>query len=116
MRVVLLLTSVSADYIMLHPYTVTVETDIQNYEVASLNFSRLLHRYYRSFAKADPVHALQYIALMTLGIPEVVSNSIKNEQKAIISDFVAELLVFSQAYSALLGELDTEGRNTVSDG
>ena len=86
--------------------------DAQGYEVCRLNFAKFLHRYYWSFVKADPTHALQYIALISLGTPE--NNAVKEDQKAIVADYVKELLVHSKAYAALLGELDTEGKKLVS--
>ena len=85
--------------------------DAQGYEVCRLNFAKFLHRYYWSFVKADPTHALQYIALISLGTTE--NNAVKEDQKAIVADYVKELLVHSKAYAALLGELDTEGKKLV---
>lgn len=90
----------------------TAETDVQGYEVCRLNFAKFLHRYYWSFVKADPTHALQYIALISLGSPE--NAAVREQQKAIVADYVRELLVQSKAYATLLGELDTEGKKLVS--
>jgi hypothetical protein len=95
------------------PVTATLDAlDAQGYEVCHLNFSRLLHRYYRAFAKEDPTHALQYIASISLCL-QGGSKTLQQEQRAIIADYVKELLVDSKAYAPLLGELSTEGR-TVS--
>lgn len=97
--------------------TVTTDTDVQGYEVCRLNFARYLHRYYWAFVKADPTHALQYIALISLGTPDGASTTaIREEQKSVVADYVKELLVQSKAYAALLGELDTEGKKMVSHG
>jgi hypothetical protein len=88
---------------------VTATLDAQGYEVCHLNFSRLLHRYYRAFAKEDPTHALQYIASISLCL-QGGSKTLQQEQRAIVADYVKELLVESKAYAPLLGELSTEGR------
>lgn len=72
----------------------------------------MVHRYYWSFAKADATHALQYICLLSLsfsGSPQ----HLQKETRSIIADYVQELVVESQAYSALLGTLDAQGQKTV---
>ncbi|GAA96311.1 uncharacterized protein L969DRAFT_95409 [Mixia osmundae IAM 14324] len=85
----------------------TVEQVSKTQQNATLNFSRLIYRYYRLFARSDPTEALQYIYLICLNIK--CPSPIDREQKAICYDYLRELVMDSKAYSQLLGDIRTDG-------
>jgi nuclear pore complex protein Nup93 len=90
---------------------VTTETDPTGYEVASFNFAKLIHRYQRPFAKEDTSEALQYLLLIALNkdAPEPVGK----EQRAICHDYIRELVIDTEKYAELLGDLRIDGVKTV---
>jgi nuclear pore complex protein Nup93 len=90
---------------------VTTEVDSAGYEIASFNFAKLIHRYQRPFAKEDTAEALQYLLLIPLNkdAPEPVGK----EQRAICHDYVRELVIDTEKYAELLGDLRIDGVKTV---
>lgn len=85
----------------------TSSGEMQLYETSSLNFSRMIYRYYRLFAHSDPVEALQYIYLICLNADS--PSPIGNEQIKRCHDCIRELVMETRAYSELLGDVRNDG-------
>ncbi|GAA6011273.1 hypothetical protein JCM11491_006780 [Sporobolomyces phaffii] len=74
----------------------------------SLSFSRLIHRYTRSFVHTDALEALQYLYLICLNADLEPSERGK-EQVELCHEFVRELVMDTRQYSTLLGDVRNDG-------
>lgn len=82
-------------------------SEMQLYDVSSVNFARMVYRYYRVFAHSDPTEALQYIYLVCLNADAPVP--IGQEQVKKAHDYIRELVMETRAYSQLLGDVRSDG-------
>ncbi|SCV71462.1 BQ2448_3050 [Microbotryum intermedium] len=84
-----------------------IEQDASGYDLASIHFARLLHRYTRSFAQADTEEALNYLYLICLNAdlpPPLGPNQIKS-----CHDHIRQLVMETRNYSQLLGDVKNDG-------
>ncbi|GAA5897343.1 linker nucleoporin NIC96 [Sporobolomyces salmoneus] len=73
----------------------------------SLSFSRLIHRYTRSFVHTDALEALQYLYLICLNAD--LPGEQGKEQIELAHEFVRELVMETRQYSTLLGDVRNDG-------
>ncbi|GAA5959783.1 hypothetical protein JCM3765_000101 [Sporobolomyces pararoseus] len=73
----------------------------------SLSFSRLIHRYTRSFVHTDALEALQYLYLICLNAD--LPGERGKEQVELAHEFVRELVMDTRQYSTLLGDVRNDG-------
>ncbi|SCZ89311.1 BZ3500_MvSof-1268-A1-R1_Chr1-1g01098 [Microbotryum saponariae] len=84
-----------------------VEQDSSGYDLASIHFARLLHRYTRSFAQTDTEEALNYLYLICLNadLPAPLGpNQIKS-----CHDHIRQLVMETRNYAQLLGDVKNDG-------
>ena len=79
----------------------------------SIAFSRLIHRYTRSFVHSDPLEALQYLYLICLNGDLPGGNRGKKEVE-VAHELVRELVMDTRQYSSLLGDVRNDGTKIVS--
>lgn len=77
----------------------------------SLSFSRLIHRYTRSFVHTDALEALQYLYLICLNAD--LPGDRGKEQVELAHQFVRELVMETRQYSTLLGDVRNDGTKIV---
>ncbi|GAA5876807.1 hypothetical protein JCM16303_006291 [Sporobolomyces ruberrimus] len=73
----------------------------------SISFSRLIHRYTRSFVHTDALEALQYLYLVCLNAD--LPGDRGKEQVELAHEFVRELVMETRQYSTLLGDVRNDG-------
>ncbi|GAA5938812.1 linker nucleoporin NIC96 [Sporobolomyces koalae] len=73
----------------------------------ALSFSRLIHRYTRSFVHTDALEALQYLYLICLNAD--LPGDRGREQVELAHEYVRELVMETRQYSALLGDVRNDG-------
>jgi nuclear pore complex protein Nup93 len=90
---------------------VTIPSSSSSYETSYINFVRLIQRYIKPFAKADPQNALQYIYLICLSAD--LSPPTGKEQVDACHEMIRDLVMESGRIAELLGDIKPDGTKIV---
>lgn len=77
----------------------------------TVNFARQIQRYTRTFEKAAPQAALQYIYLLCLNAD--APPPIGPRQIELCHQFLSDLIMDTKEYAPLLGSINADGMRTV---
>lgn len=81
------------------------------YQVCYINFYRIIKHYIAPFCALEPQTALQYAYLVALGSDAPLGVGDKQKQYAL--DLVRDVVIYSRAWSKLLGSVRADGTKEV---